>query len=125
MAKARARRPKGADGPAPLFPAPRKDRVRARDVYRDQASTRWFMQHVRQVVGTADLRGTARASSRLPHRPRDLEGLRIAAPQQSRRRTLEDVLRDTDTDAFVVLHDGAVVYEAYFNGMTAEATHLW
>jgi CubicO group peptidase (beta-lactamase class C family) len=34
------------------------------------------------------------------------------------------VIADTWTDAVVVLHDGEIVFEKYFNGMTKESSHL-
>jgi CubicO group peptidase (beta-lactamase class C family) len=38
--------------------------------------------------------------------------------------TLDDVLAGTFTDAFLVLHDGQVVAERYYDGMTAGTRHL-
>ena len=34
------------------------------------------------------------------------------------------MIAETWTDAVVVLHDGQIVFEQYFNGMTAETPHL-
>lgn len=108
------------------FPVPTEQRIRARDVYRTSASTRWFMQHVRHVLGTADLLGSAerRDVYPLPRELRDLDGLRIAE-DGTESDTLAAVLQATDTDGFLVLHRGAIVYETYFHGMTAETPHMW
>ena len=97
------------------------------DVYRNQASTRWFMQHVRQMLGTADLRGPAdrREVLELPRRPRHLDDLRVGGKDRDSGTTLAAVLRDTQTDGLLVLHRGAIVYEAYFNGLTPETPHMW
>ncbi len=38
--------------------------------------------------------------------------------------TVEDVLADTFTDAFLVVHEGEIVAERYFAGMTAGTPHL-
>jgi CubicO group peptidase (beta-lactamase class C family) len=37
---------------------------------------------------------------------------------------VDDVLRDTWTDALVVLHDGHLVEERYLSGMSADTPHL-
>jgi CubicO group peptidase (beta-lactamase class C family) len=101
-------------------------RVQARDVYASQQATRWFMQHARQVLGTADLRGPAgaRHAVALPYEPRDVGAVRMRGGGGAVL-TLAGVLEETHTDAFLVLHDGAVAFEEYFHGMTAETPHLW
>ena len=38
--------------------------------------------------------------------------------------TFAEVVAETWTDAVVVLHDGQIVFEQYFNGMTEETPHL-
>jgi CubicO group peptidase (beta-lactamase class C family) len=38
--------------------------------------------------------------------------------------TVEDVLKLTETDGFLVLHRGQIVCEKYFNGMAADTLHL-
>ncbi len=109
------------------FPVTAGRRVAADDVYRSQAATRWFMQHVREVLGTADLRGPAGAhrAVELAHEHRDLQALRTRDESRGRDSSLAAVLHDTHTDAFLVLHRGAVVYETYLNRMTAQTPHMW
>jgi len=99
--------------------------VRAQDAYASHESTRSFMQHVRKVLGTADLRGPAgQAVFELAGKQRDLGGLEVPVGDGPGR-TLAAVLEATHTDAFLVLHDGAVACEAYFGGMTPETPHMW
>ena len=38
--------------------------------------------------------------------------------------TFAEVIAETWTDAVVVLHEGHIVFEKYFNGMTEETPHL-
>lgn len=83
------------------------------------------MQRVREVVGTADLRSTRAGQDVVPlpdRRPAPDILLRDAEAGEP---GLEAVLRDTHTDAFLVLHRGEVVHESYFNGMTAATPHMW
>jgi CubicO group peptidase (beta-lactamase class C family) len=39
--------------------------------------------------------------------------------------SLSDYLRRTYTDGFIVIHDGKIVYEGYFNSYTPHQTHAW
>ena len=118
--------PAGGAGPTGGSAAGDERQVAARDVYRSQESTRWFMHHVRQVLGTADLRGSADQHGVLvlPRQPRDLTRLTVGG-EDGAGTTLAAALRDTHTDAFLALHGGHIVFEEYFNGMTPETPHMW
>ncbi len=116
------------------FPTPSSLRIPATGVYRTQESTRWFMQHVREVLGTADLRGastqTDGSRTRVEVRPlpvalRDLDKLRVGGEGRAAGPTLADALQRTHTDAFLVLHQGTIVSEQYFHGMRPETPHMW
>jgi CubicO group peptidase (beta-lactamase class C family) len=113
------------DSPAKLFPRPRRERLATRDVYRDRRSTRWFMQHVRQAVGTADLRDAGTVVTPLPDHLRDLGRFVLETRGEDKTLSLPEILKATGTDAFLVLQHGAVVYEDYFGGMTPRSPHLW
>ena len=122
-----ARRVERARAPsAPGLPVSPPGRVAATAVYESQAHTRWFMQHARQVLGSADLRGPAQSRPRpLPLAPRDLDGLRTGGEGRALGPTLAQVLRRTHTDGFLVLAHGAVVVEQYFGDMTPATPHQW
>jgi CubicO group peptidase (beta-lactamase class C family) len=104
------------------FPTPRERRLRPDAVYRSRASNHWFMQHVREVLGTASIADRVGPLTPLPVEPRDLSAVRLDGGEGP---SLPEVLERTATDAFVVLHRGAIVDERYFNGMTAETPHMW
>ena len=77
---------------------------------------RWTFQNIRQVLPTAEVwrgNGPVRA---LPRADRDLDGLAVSAVSGAET-TLAGLLDETYTDGFLVLKDGAIVYERYFNAM--------
>jgi len=104
---------------APPIPS---DRLVSLVNWQDPPWNRWSFQHVRELIPTARIaRGEGRAW-RLPHRERDLDGIRV--PLGGRRVGLPRFLHETYTDGFLVLHEGRVLTERYFNGLTPSRTHL-
>ncbi len=84
---------------------------------------RWAFQNIRQILPTAEVwRGDGPVPA-LPRQEQDLDELPVASTKGAAT-TLARLLDDTYTDGFIVLKDGAVVYERYFNGMTPRTLHL-
>lgn len=84
---------------------------------------RWTFQNIRQVLPTAEVwrgNGPVRA---LPRADRDLDGLAVSAVSGVAT-TLAGLLDETYTDGFLVLKDGAIAYERYFNAMDWRSLHL-
>jgi CubicO group peptidase (beta-lactamase class C family) len=50
---------------------------------------------------------------------------RVIADAEGHERTLDDLLETHDADGFMVLRDGKIVYENYWNGFTAHQRHIW
>jgi CubicO group peptidase (beta-lactamase class C family) len=83
---------------------------------------RWSFQHVRELIPTARIgRGTGPVQP-LPRAEHDVLDLRFTSG--GRDLSIADLLEETYTDGFLVLHAGQVVAEHYFNAMTPEVTHL-
>jgi CubicO group peptidase (beta-lactamase class C family) len=83
---------------------------------------RWAFQHIREILPTAEVwRGTGHRR-KLPRAEIDLDHLEVGT--RSAPRTLSEHLDETYTDGFLVLKDGAVAYERYFNGMGERSLHL-
>ena len=59
----------------------------------------------------------------LPISAKPLAGLSLHGPDASTL-SLEQVLRASATDAFLVLHEGRVGHESYANGLTADTPHI-
>lgn len=82
---------------------------------------RWAFQHVRDLIPTARIRRDGPVW-RLAREEGDLSGIRFRAGK--RELTIEQMLGETWTDAFLVLHRGRIVTERYFNHMTPDTPHL-
>jgi CubicO group peptidase (beta-lactamase class C family) len=83
----------------------------------------WSFSHMRRLFPTAPVRRGAGPVAALPRAPEDLDRLPLARDDGSGI-TLLDFLRASDTNGFIVLHRGAIVYERYFNGLEPEDAHL-
>lgn len=96
-----------------------------RDNWLAPANLRWALRHSRQVVPTAVIsRGNGPVVPLPQGEPVDLDDLAFTA-DGDRPTLLRDFLLACRVDAFLVLRRGAVVYERYFEGMTASQPHQW
>src|SRR5580693_7142748 len=83
---------------------------------------RWAFQHLRELIPTVRIsRGGGPARS-LPRAERDLAGLTFRSGE--RELTIGEMLAESYTDGFLVLHRGRIVTEQYFNGMAPDTPHL-
>ena len=84
---------------------------------------RWAFQHIREIVPTVEVwRGHGHRRP-LPRAERDLDALEVE-DSSGRPATLAALLDETYTDGFLVLKDGTVAYERFFNGMDERTLHL-
>lgn len=83
---------------------------------------RWGLQHVRELVPTRAV-PNGDGPAPLPRKPVELAELEVTFPD-GRRASVGDWLETAYTDGFIVLHDGAVVFERYGNGQVPERPHL-
>jgi CubicO group peptidase (beta-lactamase class C family) len=106
------------------FPPPAESRATLAN-WQDPPYNRWSFQHLRELIpsqrisrGQGPPRALAQhnASARLD----DVAVYRLSGETS----TFAEVMAETWTDAVVVLHDGQIVLEQYFNGMTEETPHL-
>jgi CubicO group peptidase (beta-lactamase class C family) len=92
--------------------------------WQDPPFNRWAFQHIRELVPTARIRPADGDAGRrqLPRAERDLSALSFRSGDRDR--TVGEMLAETYTDGFLVLHRGRVVTEQYYNGMRPDTTHL-
>lgn len=83
---------------------------------------RWSFQHMRELMPSARIMRGSGPERALPENLQDLSELRYALADGSEA-SLETLYDTAYTDALVVLHRGALVHEAYFNGMTRDSLH--
>ena len=84
---------------------------------------RWAFQNIRQILPTAEVWRGDGPVRELPRREHNLDQLPVTSVEGVAT-TLAGLLDETYTDGFIVLKDGAVVYERYFNGMTPRTLHI-
>ena len=89
--------------------------------WQDPPFNRWAFQHIRELIPTARIPRSA-APAPLPRAERDVLGFRFRSGD--RELTVAEMLEETYTDGFLVLHQGRVVAEHYFNGMAPDVPHL-
>jgi CubicO group peptidase (beta-lactamase class C family) len=90
--------------------------------WQDPPFSRWAFQHIRELIPTVRIsRGQGRPL-RLPRAEQDISGLIFRSA--GRDLTVAEMLAETFTDGFLVLHRGAIVFEQYFNGMAPDTPHL-
>jgi CubicO group peptidase (beta-lactamase class C family) len=83
---------------------------------------RWAFQHIRELIPTARISRGDGAPRRLPRAEQDISALEFRSG--GRVVTVGQMLEQTYTDGFLVLHRGKVVTEQYFNGMRPDTPHL-
>lgn len=92
------------------------------DSWQDGPLNRWAFQNVRQFLPTV----TIRASDT----PRDLEFSinpsidSIEVNVADRTYVIPELLKELETDSILVIRNGTIVYEKYFNTMTPTSPHL-
>jgi CubicO group peptidase (beta-lactamase class C family) len=89
--------------------------------WQDPPFNRWSFQHIRELIPTARI-ARAAAPAPLPRAERDILGFRFRHGDGEL--TVAEMLEETYTDGFLVLHQGRVVAEHYFNGMAPDVPHL-
>ncbi|HEY2315843.1 MAG TPA: serine hydrolase domain-containing protein [Streptosporangiaceae bacterium] len=103
----------------PPFPAPSLVTL---GNWQDPPFNRWAFQHIRELIPTARISRGAGSTLRLPRAERDISGLTFRSAGHDL--TIADMLAETHTDGFLVLHRGTIISEQYFNGMTPDTPHL-
>src|SRR5689334_21671875 len=83
---------------------------------------RWAFQHVRELIPTVRISRGSGPPWRLPSDDRDIAEVRFR--HEDRELSIADLLTDTYTDGFLVVHHGRIVTEQYFNGLAPDVPHL-
>ena len=103
------------------YPVPQALQVTAEN-WLDYPNSNWSFWNLRQLLPTRVIARGAGPISRLEQDPTDLLELRYDVDGTGV--TVHEMLAGTDTNALVVLHQGRIVTEKYYHGMTPESPHL-
>jgi CubicO group peptidase (beta-lactamase class C family) len=90
--------------------------------WQDPPFNRWAFQHVRELIPTARISRGSGPPWRLPSDDHDIAEVRFR--HEDRELSIADLLADTYTDGFLVVHHGRIVTEQYFNGLAPDVPHL-
>jgi 6-aminohexanoate-oligomer exohydrolase len=101
---------------------PDADRLVTLANWQEGPYNRWAFQNVGAVVPSAAISRGGGPVLELPVELEDIGGLPLAEVPGTP--TLDQFLRHSYTDAFLVLRDGRIGHEAYFNGMSPDSKHL-
>lgn len=101
---------------------PPLDRLVTLANWQDAPFNRWGFQHIGDLIPTARIRRGDGSLWRLPRADRDLDGITFRSGRRTM--TVAQMLEETATDGFMVLHRGRVVTERYFNDMARDSRHL-
>jgi hypothetical protein len=98
------------------------DRLVTLENWQSPPANRWGFQHTRELVPTARI---GRGSGPVRELPRDSHDvLGVSFDVDGEELTVAQLLDETQTDGFLVVRDGRVAAEHYFNGMAPETPHL-
>src|SRR5271168_4407847 len=84
----------------------------------------WSYQHTSRIFPSATISRGQGPIAPLEYALRDLDAISFVHPAKKARMSIAQMYAATDTDAFLVMKDGKIVTERYFNGMKPEDTHL-
>ena len=95
-----------------------------KDNWQDAEHVRWSFQHVDEVLPTTPISRGDGPVAEFSVDLRDLGGIEIPETQYSEARSVRSVIESSDTDAWMVVHQGTVLTEEYFGAMQPETEHL-
>jgi CubicO group peptidase (beta-lactamase class C family) len=96
------------------------------DNWQSAAHLHWTFQHVADFLPTAVIGRGVGPVAELPAaaEPTELSEIPLDDKTNGRRTTVGDVMAATATDGWIVTHQGRVITEQYYGGMTADTSHL-
>src|SRR5258708_1946863 len=85
---------------------------------------RWSYKHTSRIFPSATIYRGSGPIVKLDYALRDLNEVSFVNPITRLRMSIAQMYSATDTDAFLVMKDGKIVTEQYFNGMKPKDRHL-
>ena len=105
------------------FPPPTDKRVDRSNALFAPPYNRWSYQNMRSVYPTAGIKNADRPVAIKKEIDGAIERLIVKNPETGDMADMETYLKETYTDAIVVIHEGKIVYERFLNGMHSHQPH--
>ncbi len=86
------------------------------DNWLSSTNNTWSFQNVQSLFPTARIKRGSKAPSNLPVDLQSIGSIQID-DIEGNKKSLNEMLTSTQTDAFLVLKDGEILFEEYFHGM--------
>lgn len=84
---------------------------------------RWAFQHISEIIPVANISRGSGEPTEMQRNLRDLSEMTFEDPE-GKQTTVKAMLAATNTDGFIVLKNGEMVFEKYYNGMKPSTRHL-
>ena len=104
------------------FPPPPREQVTLEN-YQNFPQLRWGFLNMRELLPTARVSRGVGDERALEHAPRDLDPIRFEGSDGSTMNVAQ-LIEDGYTDGFIVLKDGRIATEQYFNDLRPDQPHL-
>lgn len=85
---------------------------------------RWSYKHTRRIFPSANISRGYGDATELEYDTRDIDSIEFPNPITGDKMSVADMYSATHTDAFLVLKNGKIITERYFNGMRPHDVHL-
>ncbi len=105
------------------FPPPADKRVNRSNALMSPPYNRWAYLNMRTLYPTAGIAAAEKAVNIDRKIDENISKLKIENPETGEKYDFERYLKETYSDAFVVIHKDKIVYESYLNGMNADHPH--
>jgi len=106
------------------FPPPPDKRVTKANAIQNAPYNRWAYQHMRMFYPTANVPAADKPYPLSKTIDWNFEkGVKIKEPGTGKTKSMADFMKETWTDAIVVIRGDQIVYENYLNGMTPNTPH--
>lgn len=92
--------------------------------WRHPPFNRWSFQHMREIVPTTVVSKGEGPVWQLTSACQNFDDLKVTHPRNGVQKSVSDILEQTYTDGFMIIHEDKIVYERYFNDMDSKALHL-
>ncbi len=105
------------------FPPPPDKRVTRANALLTPPFNRWSYLHMRMIYPSAPIAAADKPISIEKSVDRGIDKVKVKDPDSGAMKDMATYMKETYTDALVVIHGDKIVYEKFFNGMHANQPH--